>query len=189
MSTAPGGIAIPIRSFAHGKRRLDMPERERARILRSLAHGVATATTFPIIIVSSDPAVQAWARSFAAVIEDPGTLNEAAAAALVMARSLGWRRCVITHADLARPEGIDRLITEPAEHEVWAVCSHRDNGTPVLSLPTSTDFEFSYGIDSFSRHRLEAEERGMSFHGLINSDLGIDVDTSQDLEFLNAPIN
>lgn len=166
-----------------------MPESERARILRSLAHGVASATTFPVIVVSSDPEVQAWAKSFTAVIEDPGTLDEAAAAAHAFARDLGWRRCVIAHADLARPGEIDRLISEPSEREVWAACSRRDNGTPVLSLPTSTQFEFSYGIDSFFRHRGETARRGLTFHALIHSDLGIDVDLSEDLEFLNAPTN
>ena len=186
MSAAQGGIAIPIRSFAHGKQRLELPEDERARILRSLATGVATATAFPIIVVSSDREVRAWAAQFGVVVDDPGSLDGAATSAFVLARDLGWKRCVIAHADLARPERIDQLITEPASREVWAACSHRDRGTPVLSLPTDTEFAFSYGVDSFVRHRAEAERRGLVFHPLIDSDLGIDVDTDADLEFLDA---
>lgn len=179
-------MAIPIRSFSQGKLRLSLPTKTRADLIRSLATALVQATAFPILVVSSDPEVRSWAEPFADLIDDPGTLNGAAESAVSWARHSAWKRCVIAHADLAFPGGIDQLITAPLAHEVWAVQSHRDHGTPVISIPTHTEFTFSYGVDSFLRHEVEAKRRGLAFHALIDTDLGIDIDTQADLEFLDA---
>lgn len=141
----------------------------------------------PLLVISSDAEVRAWAKDQdLAIRDDPGTLNQAAASARAAAFQMGWNRVVIVHADLAQPVGIDDFVERPAPQEVWAVRSHRDSGTPVLSLPTLGNFEFEYGIGSFDRHQYSAMRAGWTWVSADYPALALDVDLDVDLELIDG---
>src|SRR4051812_35952885 len=78
------GVVVPIRAFALGKRRLarHLAPGERAELARELAECVvAAAVGLPVLVVSSDDDVRGWAAGRpVAIIDDPGSLDGAAAA-------------------------------------------------------------------------------------------------------------
>ena len=66
---------------------------------------------------------------------------------------------------------------------------HRDDGTPVLSLPTAaTGFVFAYGPGSFRRHAAAARGAGLAFRVCRDPRLGRDVDAPEDLIGLALPV-
>jgi len=190
--TPRAGVAIPIRAFAMGKARLaDALDTEgRARLAQRCAERVvAAATGLPTVIVTSDPDVRAWARELTLdVVDDPGTLDAAARAGQARLREHGCRRAVIAHADLPRARSFVPVLHDGSQPVVVVVPCHRDDGTPVLSLPTALDFPFAYGPGSSRRHVAAARRLGVGVRVVRDRDLGFDVDVPADLDQLAADL-
>lgn len=182
------GAVIPIRAFALGKARLAaaLDGSERAALGRRWAEQVVhAAAPMPIVVVSSDPDVRSWADDLGAdVLDDPGTLDGAAAAGRDHLRTLGCTRVVVAHADLPRARELARLARDGARSVVALVPCHRDDGTPVLSVPTAADFCFAYGPGSYRRHAAEARRLGLGLRVVRDPDLAFDVDVPDDLTAL-----
>ncbi len=190
-SRAPAsGAVIPIRAFALGKARLaaSLDGAERAALGRRWAEQVVhAAAPMPVVVVSSDPDVRTWASDLALdVLDDPGTLDGAAAAGRDHLRGRGCTRVVVAHADLPRARDLARLARDGAQPIVALVPCHRDDGTPVLSIPTAADFRFAYGPDSFRRHAAEARRLGLGLRVVRDADLAFDVDVPDDLAALDT---
>ena len=64
------------------------------------------------------------------------------------------------------------------------VPDHHEDGTPVLAVPSSVDFEYAYGPGSCARHVAEAERRGLGVRVVHDHALGFDVDDAADLAAL-----
>jgi 2-phospho-L-lactate guanylyltransferase len=179
------GAVIPIRAFALGKARLaaSLHAAERAALGRRWAEQVVhAAAPLPVVVVSSDPDVRAWATDLGVDgIDDPGTLDAAAAAGVALLRARGCTRAVIAHADLPRARDLARLARDGAQPVVALVPCHRDDGTPVLSVPTAVDFRFAYGPGSFRHHAAEARRLGLGLRVVRDADLAFDVDVPDDL--------
>jgi 2-phospho-L-lactate guanylyltransferase len=186
------GAVIPIRAFALGKARLAaaLDGAERAALGRRWAAQVVhAAAPMPVVVVSSDPDVRAWARDLALdVLDDPGTLDAAAAAGRDHLRAMGCGRVVVAHADLPRAHDLVRLARDAARPVVALVPCHRDDGTPVLSVPTAVDFRFAYGPGSFRQHATEARRLGLGLRVVRDPDLAFDVDVPDDLLALGASL-
>jgi 2-phospho-L-lactate guanylyltransferase len=184
------GVVVPIRAFALGKARLAdaLDPAERAALARRLAERVLQAAApLPVVVVSSDPDVRDWAvRQHATVLDDPGTLDAAAAAGRDHFRDAGCTRAVVAHADLPYARALDRLARDGAQSLVALVPCHRDDGTPVLSIPTASGFRFAYGPGSFRRHAAEARRLGLGLRVVRDRDLAFDVDVPDDLVGLAA---
>jgi 2-phospho-L-lactate guanylyltransferase len=184
------GVVVPIRAFALGKARLAdaLEPADRAALARRWAERVVhAAAPLPVVVVSSDPAVREWAeRQHVAVLPDPGTLDAAAAVGRDHFRTAGCARAVIAHADLPYARGLERLARDGAQPVVALVPCHRDDGTPVLSVPTASDFRFAYGPASFRRHAAEARRLGLGVRVVRDRDLAFDVDLPDDLVGLAA---
>jgi 2-phospho-L-lactate/phosphoenolpyruvate guanylyltransferase len=179
------GVVVPIRAFALGKARLagHLPTDERAALGRRLAECVVTAAhDLPVLVVSSDDDVRTWAteRSLP-TLADPGSLDAAAAAGRAWFAAAGYARVVVAHADLPRARTFSGVIRDEGRPIVTLVPCHRDDGTPVLSVPTHGDFTFRYGPGSFRRHAAEARRRGFGVRVVRDPDLAFDVDTAEDL--------
>jgi 2-phospho-L-lactate guanylyltransferase len=58
---------------------------------------------------------------------------------------------------------------------------HRDDGTPVLSLPVHAPFEFQYGPGSFRLHAAEARRVGLGVRVVRDPTLAFDIDLPDDL--------
>jgi 2-phospho-L-lactate guanylyltransferase len=182
------GVVVPIRAFALGKARLgeQLDVTARAELGRRLADRVVRAAEgFEVIVVSSDAEVRAWAdaRGVAAV-DDPGSLDAAADAGRAWARSRGSARVVVAHADLPHARSLVGVARDGGRPIVVAVPCHRDDGTPVLSVPADVEYSFAYGPDSFRRHASEARARGLGFRVVRDASLAFDVDVPADLEDL-----
>jgi 2-phospho-L-lactate guanylyltransferase len=179
-------VVIPIRSFEAGKSRLgaQLDAARRADLLRAMAENVvAAAGTMPVAVVSNAAEVRAWAAALdLTVLDDPGTLDLAAAAGLGWAAASGFDRVVVSHADLPLATSLAPVVSDGRRPIVTAVPCHRDDGTPVLSLPTTaTNFVFAYGPGSFRRHAAAARAAGLAFRVQRDGRLGRDVDAPEDL--------
>jgi 2-phospho-L-lactate guanylyltransferase len=186
------GAVIPIRAFALGKARLaaSLDGAERAALGRRWAEQVVhAAAPLPVVVVSSDPDVREWAVDLGVdVVDDPGTLDGAAVAGRDHLHALGATRVVIAHADLPRAHDLARLARDAGRPVVALVPCHRDDGTPVLSIPTDADFRFAYGAGSFRRHAAEARRLGLGLRVVRDADLAFDVDVPDDLAALDASL-
>jgi 2-phospho-L-lactate guanylyltransferase len=186
-------VVIPIRSFEAGKSRLGgrLDPARRADLLRMMAETVvAAAAPLPVAVVSNAPEVRAWAAALSlTVIADPGSLDLAAAAGFGWAGTAGFDRVVVAHADLPLARSLAPLAVDGPRPIVTAIPCHRDDGTPVLSLPTTaTGFVFAYGPGSFRRHAAAARAAGLAFRVRRDRRLGRDVDAPEDLVGLSLPL-
>jgi 2-phospho-L-lactate guanylyltransferase len=185
-------VVIPIRSFEAGKSRLgvEIDAARRADLLRTMADNVvAAAGSMPVAVVSNAGEVRAWAAALGlTLLDDPGTLDLAAAAGLEWAAAAGFGRVVVAHADLPLARSLAPVTADGSLPIATAVPCHRDDGTPVLSLPTSaTAFDFAYGPGSFRRHAAAARAAGLAFRVRRDRSLGRDVDAPEDLVGLPLP--
>jgi len=118
------------------------------------------------------------------VVDDPGTLDTAAAAGRAVLRDRGCTRVVIAHADLPYARTFAGVVRDGSQPVVTIVPCHRDDGTPVLSLPAAPDFRFAYGPGSYRRHAAEARRLGLGVRVVRDPDLAFDVDLPADLATL-----
>jgi 2-phospho-L-lactate guanylyltransferase len=184
------GVVVPIRSFIGAKARLAalLDEDARAAALRQMADRVIEAAApMPVIVVSSAPEVREWGRAHGIrVLDDPGSLDAAAAAGTQALAADGMVRAVIAHADLPKARSLAPLATDLERPVVALVPCHRDDGTNVLSIPTDLPFRFAYGPGSFQRHLAEAARLGVEARVVRAPDLMVDVDTPDDLQYLDS---
>jgi 2-phospho-L-lactate guanylyltransferase len=183
---------IPIRAFAVGKARLatTLDDARRTELAQRMAERVlAAAGDLPRVVVTSAPEVVAWAEARgAAVVTDPGDLDGAAAAGARWCADRGLVRAVVAHADLPRaaPASLLRFAADGDRPVAAIVPCHRDDGTPVLAVPTAPSFAFAYGAGSFRRHAAHARAAGLAVRVVRDPDLGFDVDLPADLAVLTA---
>lgn len=184
------GVAVPIRAFALGKARLAevVASDERADLARRFATRVVTAAgELPVVVVTSAPEVEAWARELGVpTVTDPGTLDAAAAAGRSFLAERGCDRVVIAHADLPLARTFAPVAGDGDEPVVALVPCHRDDGTPVLAVPAAVPFRFAYGPGSYRRHVEEAARLGLGLRVVRDPDLAFDVDVPADLERLRV---
>jgi 2-phospho-L-lactate guanylyltransferase len=184
------GVVLPLRSFSHGKARLadELGAARREQFVRDMADGVVRAAgALPVVVVSSAPDVLAWAAARQLeCIDDPGSLDAAAAVGRDHLRARGFGRAVIVHGDLPLARTLEHVSGEGDAPVVVIVPAHRDGGTPVLALPTAAPFEFAYGVGSFERHCAHARALGLDVRVVHDDTLAFDVDVPDDLTHLGA---
>jgi 2-phospho-L-lactate/phosphoenolpyruvate guanylyltransferase len=197
-SLAEAGVVIPVRSFTHGKSRLigaleTFGATEHEAFVRMLADRAADAAApRPTAIVTSAPEVREWAIARGlAVVADGGSLDLAATAGRAWASEQGYARVVVVHADLPDIVTLDAVADDGATPVAVMVPCHRDDGSPVVSIPVlpvggRLPFEFSYGPGSFDRHVLAARSAGLDVRIVREPALRFDVDGPDDLAIVLA---
>lgn len=183
----PAAVLVPIKAFTAAKGRLAevLDAGARAELARRMAAQVlAAAAPLPVVVVTDDAEVAAFARSHGAqVIDDPGGgLNAAVQAGVDHVVGAGFDEVVVAHADLPRAAGLAALTG--ATDTCTLVPDRRGDGTNVLVVPAGAGFRFAYGPGSFARHVAEAERLGLAVRAVRDSRLGWDVDLPEDLEGL-----
>ena len=140
------------------------------------------------MVVSAAPEVREWAHEMgAAVVDDPGTgLDGAAAAGCDHFADLGFIRAIVAHADLPDAEALAPIGDDRERSVVVLVPCHRADGTNVCSVPLPLTFEFSYGPGSFRRHEANAIALGLDVRVVHRADLAFDIDVPADYELLMA---
>jgi len=183
------GVVVPVRAFRLGNTRLaaGLDEETRTALARRVATRViAAASAAPVIVVTGAPEVTEWARAVGAdVVADPGSLDAAARAGVDELARRGYRRAVVAHADLPFAGGFATVTRDAGAPVAVLVPCHRDDGTPVLSIPTAAaSFRFAYGSGSLRRHVRAARAAGLAVRVVRDPMLGFDVDTPADVEVL-----
>ena len=182
------GVVVPLRSFAQGKARLAhvLDDDARRALTRTMAERVVGAAgDRPVVVVSSAPDVVTWAHGIGvAQIDDPGSLAGAAVAGRAWVRGQGLARVVVMHADLPLASTLDGIADDGDRALAVIVPDHHDDGTPVLALPSASEFAFAYGPGSCARHVAEAARCGLAVRIVRDRALGFDVDDADDLAAL-----
>jgi len=181
-------VLIPIKSFNEAKERLSevLDKSERSVLMQKMAENVISSSgSLSIWVVCDDDEVASWAESknvSVIKVEDPG-LNNAVEKGVNTLEKAGFSKVIIAHADLPNADDLQKC----AEFEgVTIIQDHKGDGTPVLVIPTSKGFRFSYGPDSCASHALEAQRLGLPYRQLFDPKLSFDVDEPEDLKFIDG---
>ena len=180
-------VIIPVKSFTVAKGRLSdsLSAQERQRLAQTCAETViAAAQPFPTYVACSDPDIDEWAtRRGAHVVHCPTPgLDIAVATARDAARKDGFTHVIVAHADLPLAHTFEQVAFE---NVISAVPDRHRDGTNVLAFPIDSTFTTAYGPGSFGNHQLLAEQAGLPFRIITDSNLELDLDTADDLSELS----
>ena len=186
-----GAVVLPIKGFSDAKARLEpvLSAENRASLAAFTAGGVLEAVegvdTF--VVCNSDEVAQ-WARERGAMVvrqQKPG-LNGAVANGVDTAQyKRDW--VLIAHSDLPFPEALLSVVDlKLVSTSVTIVPDRHEDGTNVLVIPSGCGFTFHYGPGSFTAHQQEAARIGLPIRIVRHEQLGLDIDTPDDLAQLPA---
>lgn len=184
---------IPVKPLLTSKNRLAhlLSPAARAELIgeflaRMLAELQQVAGLAEVLLVSSDPAVEAIARRFGVrllVEERPLGLNTAVTQAAHMAAVHGATGILILPADLPflRAADVQEFIEQLTAPPMLVICSDgREDGTNALLLSPPGGFPFHYGPGSFQKHMCEARSRQWACVTVQSPGLQFDLDTEKD---------
>lgn len=179
-------VLIPVKDFTRAKARLAgvLSPATRARLARWMAERVVTAAgPLPVFVVCDHRAVAEWAESAGAeVLWRPGHgLNGAATDGVAAIAEAGHDTVVVVHSDLPLAHDLAALA-EPGTAVL--VPDRHGDGTNAIAIPAACGFRFAYGARSFDRHLEEAAKRSLPVQVRRDADLGVDVDTPDDLRLV-----
>ena len=185
-------IVVPLKGFATAKDRLSgvLADAEREELARRLATQVlAVACTIDdaqVIVVSDDAHLLEWSHSLGTIAlrQSSAGLNGAVSDARLDATRRGFDHVLVTHGDLVDPTPLVSLCADLDRNVVTLVADRHGDGTNVLALPLSADFDTHYGPGSFRAHLDEAARRGLATRIVTDSRLALDVDVPADLDLL-----
>ena len=172
---------VPLRGQGERKTRLAgrLSEEQRRRLSHQLfEHGVNVLRASPSVarlVLLSDICPADWQGAF--TLDKGRGLN---AELDELARAIPQPPLLVIHADLPllAVQDITVLLGEAAGG--FAIAPDRaGSGTNAIALCDPSGFRFGFGPDSFSRHLRAAGSRARV---VARSGLGLDVDTSEDLD-------
>ena len=176
-------VLVPVKAFASAKARLApvLSPAQREALARWTADRViAAAGEAPVFVACDDDSVAEWAIARGAtVLWHPGVgLNAAVTRSVADLRARGVHQVVVAHGDLPRATSLVGIAVEGA---ITLVPDAVGNGTNVLALPTSVQFEFAYGPGSFQRHLTQSIAAGLPVRVRHDPLLSVDIDVPTDL--------
>jgi len=179
----PHAVLIPVKSFAMAKLRLApaLDPSQRIALARAMAaRVVAAAGALPVAVVCDDRQVADWARDLGALViwAPERGLNHAVQDGVQHLADLGVTTVIVAHGDLPLAEELSWVGDWPG---ATLVPDRRQDGTPVIGIPTASGFVFSYGPGSFGRHVAEAQRLGLALRVVKSPSLSWDVDLPADL--------
>jgi FO synthase len=189
-------IVLPLKASGPVKSRLAnvLSPEQRQALMRAMVRDVlGAATACPevdgILLVSRDVGMSKLADEYGAEVlslEQDEDLNSAVTAATDYLYNQGAARALILHGDipLIRPSSLSQLICHGAAHDLALVACRHGHGTKALVTRLPSRIPFLFGEDSFSRHRLAAEQCDLDVKVLNDSDVALDVNSAEDLSAL-----
>ena len=186
-----GAVVLPIKGFGEAKGRLEpvLSAENRASLAAFTAGGVleAAEAVDTFVVCDSDEVAQ-WARERGAMVvrQNKAGLNGAVADGVDTARyKHDW--VLVAHSDLPFPEALLSVIDFSVVTSTMTIVPDRhEDGTNVLVLPAGSNFTFHYGPGSFVAHQDEAARVGLPVRIVRHEQLGLDIDTPDDLAQLPA---
>jgi len=190
-SLTRGAVLLPVKGFSDAKARLEpvLSAENRASLAAFTAAGVLEAAEgVDTFVVCDNDEVAQWARERGAMVvrQHSAGLNGAVANGVDTATyKREW--VLIAHSDLPFPEALLSVIDlDLVTTTVTIVPDRHLDGTNVLVVPERCGFTFHYGPGSFSAHQAEAERIGLPVRVIQHEQLGLDIDTPEDLAQLPA---
>ena len=186
-----GAVVLPIKGFSDAKGRLGpvLSAENRASLAAFTAGGVLEATEgMDTFVVCDNDEVAQWARERGAMVvrQHKVGLNGAVANGVDTAQyKRDW--VLIAHSDLPFPEALLSVIDFTLVTSTVTIVPDRHlDGTNVLIIPSGCGFTFHYGPGSFAAHQAEAARVGLPVRVVQHEQLGLDIDTPDDLAQLPA---
>jgi 2-phospho-L-lactate/phosphoenolpyruvate guanylyltransferase len=191
---------LPVKTFAQAKQRLRKglsPPDRRALVEAMFADALVAlgrvAELERIVVVSGDRVAQRIAGGYGASIVEDDERGHNAAAALGVQSVLddGIERALIVPGDcpMLAPDDINALLAHPAgERSMLIVPDRHGTGTNALLLTPPDVLSPSFGPDSCRRHAAEASAAGVPAEVVELESLGLDIDTTDDLDALQRTL-
>lgn len=184
MEPVDTAVLVPIKAFGAAKQRLEpaLSAREREELARWTAERVLGASgEHPTYVVCDDAVVASWASAHgASVLWEIGQGLNAAVDHAVQCLALdGHLHVVVVHGDLPRPSALGAFAMAGA---ITLVPDRHDDGTNVMSFPTGSPLDSSYGPGSFRRHLDRAMTSGLGVHVIRDPLMALDLDHPRDLD-------
>jgi 2-phospho-L-lactate/phosphoenolpyruvate guanylyltransferase len=191
---------LPIKNFAEAKQRLRdglSPHDRRALVEAMFADALVAlgrvAALERIVVISGDRVAQRIAGGYgASVVEDDERGHNAAAAQGVESvLEDGIERALLVPGDcpMLNPKDVEALLEHPVgERSVLIVPDRHGTGTNALLLTPPDVLAPSFGPDSRRRHLAEAAAAGVPAEVVELESLGLDIDTTDDLEALQRQL-
>ena len=193
---------IPVKPFAEGKSRLAsvLADDQRHALIRNMFCHVLKTTLAATgiantIVISRDEEALGLAEDAGAhaILEaENSNLNAALDLARKASVALNASGLLVVPADLAKLDPTDLLaiLTSADNHTSTAsfVCIAPDDiqrGTNALYIQPPDSFKFSFGTNSFEKHRVMAIESGCDLQIIERPNLAFDVDEPDDLNNLD----
>ncbi len=191
---------LPMKSFSEAKRRLRrrLTVGERRALAEAMFSDVLVAlrrasSIDMIIVVTADHGAQQIAGGYGAMVLDDEQQGHNAASRHGVRRALelGADRALLVPGDcpLLDPAELDELFAHPAgPRSVLIVPDRHGTGTNALLLTPPDALPPSFGPGSRERHAANAQSAGAAYEVVELQSLGLDVDTPDDLEDLQATL-
>ena len=160
------------------------------QILKIVANNNASLR-LDLAVISASPEIIDLSKSnnlFSILETGTQSLKNATEIAKVWATNNGYRSICILPADLANPdpEEIISFLKEANGNRFVTLSPSADLGTNALHISLPTKFNFRYGKKSFLSHIKAAEKLGIRPKILPLPSLKYDIDTSNDLKYLQG---
>jgi 2-phospho-L-lactate guanylyltransferase len=190
---------VPVKPLGQAKSRLAgaLAPKERASLVQALLERtVGILRQVPaiteIVVVTSDPAVAAWASQEGSRVlsdERKPDLNRELASATRLAQARQAGAVLILHADLPRVTAADveAMAASVAAAPIVVVAPDRHSrGTNALLCAPPGLIEYQFGPDSFALHCAQAQAAGASLEICTAPGLALDLDLPEDLQLLRS---
>ena len=191
---------IPVKRFDVAKQRLAPAVAGGHR--RALAEAMLSdcllalrrvAAIDEICLVTADPTATRLAaeHGLTAVEDTASSHSEAAALGVSYALASGATRVLLAAADcpLIDPQELEALLSRPTPtRSVLVVPDRHGDGTNALLLKPPNVIAPAFGVGSKRRHTTTAATAGAMPEVVVLASMGLDIDTSEDLEALVATL-
>jgi len=193
----PVVAVVPVKDVGQAKQRLSpvLCAEERRRLLLAMLEDVlaalaATTELAAIACVTRDPEARALAGRFAARILAEAENRGQSAAVMRAAAALGRdgicaMLAVPADLPLVTPAAIGAVIEAMRERSAIVLAPSRDGlGTNVVACTPPGRLAVAFGDGSFARHLAGARAAGIDPWVVRRVELGLDIDTADDLQVL-----
>jgi 2-phospho-L-lactate/phosphoenolpyruvate guanylyltransferase len=185
---------LPVKSLADVKSRLSstLSQGERSALAvelltQSARAVIGSGAVERCAIVSPDPNVLALAISLGAfpILQQAGGLNDALNLGRGWADSRGASRVLIILPDLPllSAHEVEQLVALSEPDTLVLAPDRHNSGTNGLIVEIAQPLRFAFGINSFRRHRQEAERLGLTLRLYHSTGTEFDIDTPLDLRY------
>ncbi len=188
---------IPLKNLQFAKQRLAdslTPQQRRELMLLMVKDGISalkhSAAIERVFILSRDPECTTLATELNIEVlnlEADQCLNSGLQAAqqLLASQAPADTELLILHGDLPliNSTDIDTLVAEHrnSDKDITLVSCQHKGGTNAMITALHTPFTFCFGTESFTRHRDQALQQGLSVNTFYSHHLALDLDNCEDI--------